>query len=78
MRQNEEVKDKTMKGKKKYQRKMGHSITSPKDKKAQLPTGLVVWPLFIFFFFISTSHHPHPPLLIIQLYQGGSAFFCPA
>lgn len=51
MRQNEEVKDKTMKGKKKYQRKMGHSITSPKDKKAQLPTGLVVWPLFIFFFF---------------------------
>lgn len=56
----------------------GHFITSPKDKKAQLPKGLVVPPFFFPPHSISTSPHPRPPVLIIQLYQGGGAFFCPA
>lgn len=75
VRQTEKVREKTKRVKKKDQRKMGHFITFPKYKKAQLPKGLVVPPFFTCFF---TSPTPHPPVLIIQLYQGGSAFFCPA
>lgn len=57
----EGVREKTMKGKKKYQRTMGHFITSPKDKKAQLPIGLVVWAFFIFFTLSVHLATPPPP-----------------
>lgn len=36
--------------------------------------GLFLFSLYQYIF----PPHPHPPVLIIQLYQGGSAFFCPA